>query len=162
MDCLKIREWIYEYSGNEGYNDSMPILTQIQVWWHTFTCSNCAQHLKLFEETKSVMSEDFFPSSPGFENSIMAKITAETEEEETENAHIIPGGISTKRWIAAGIIIMISLITAFFSLDFQNLASEWGMSFLLPMGITIGIILTIYGAVFIGSHLKELSERFGL
>jgi len=30
------------------------------------------------------------------------------------------------------------------------------------MGITIGIILTTYGALFIGSHLKQLSERFGL
>ena len=36
------------------------------------------------------------------------------------------------------------------------------MSFLLPVGITIGVVLTTYGALFIGSHLKELSERFGL
>jgi hypothetical protein len=36
------------------------------------------------------------------------------------------------------------------------------MSYLLPVGITIGIVLTSYGALFIGSHLKELSERFGL
>ncbi|MCL2184646.1 MAG: peptidoglycan-binding protein [Treponema sp.] len=157
MDCLKIKELIYECD-----DDSMPLLNQIQVWWHTLTCSNCAQHSKLFEVTKKIMSEDFFPASPDFEDSIMAKIVAEIEEEELENAHAIPGGISTKRWVVTGIIIMISLVTAFFSLDYQNLASEWGMSFLLPMGITIGIILTIYGAVFIGSHLKELSERFGL
>jgi len=57
---------------------------------------------------------------------------------------------------------MVSLITAFFGLDFKNLASESGISFLLPMGITIGIILTTYGALFISSHLNELSERFGL
>jgi hypothetical protein len=30
------------------------------------------------------------------------------------------------------------------------------------VGITIGIVLTCYGALFIGSHLKELMERFGL
>jgi hypothetical protein len=36
------------------------------------------------------------------------------------------------------------------------------MSFLLPVGITFGIVLTSYGALFIGSHLEEFSERFGL
>jgi hypothetical protein len=36
------------------------------------------------------------------------------------------------------------------------------MSFLLPVGITVGIVLTSYGALFIGGHLKELSERFRL
>jgi hypothetical protein len=33
---------------------------------------------------------------------------------------------------------------------------------MIPIGITIGIMLTGYGALFIGSHLKEFSERFGL
>jgi len=158
MNCIQIKDLIYEYEGND---DSMPLLTHLQIWWHSLTCPGCAQHIHLLEKTRNILNEDFFPRSPELENSIMARITAE-KEEEYEEGFLIPGGMSTKRWVVTGIIIMVSLVTAFFSLDFQNLASEWGMSFLLPMGITIGIILTTYSVIFIGSHLKELSERFGL
>ena len=89
-------------------------------------------------------------------------VAAEEEQQETEEIYAVPGGLSTRGWVIAGLIILVSLVTAFFGLDFQKLALETGMSFLLPVGITIGIVLTSYGALFIGSHLKELSERFGL
>jgi hypothetical protein len=45
-------------------------------------------------------------------------------------------------------------------MDFIKVADTQGSSFLLPVGITIGAVLTGYGALFIGSHLKELSSRF--
>jgi hypothetical protein len=45
-------------------------------------------------------------------------------------------------------------------MDFINIADTQGSSFLLPVGITIGAVVTGYGAFFIGSHLKELSSRF--
>jgi hypothetical protein len=47
-------------------------------------------------------------------------------------------------------------------MNFVAIANSEGSSFLLPVGITIGIVLTCYGALFIGSHLKELSSRFRL
>ena len=159
MNCSKIMGMVYESSGSYAGN-SMPLFSQMQIWLHTLICPNCAQEIERFEVIKSVMREDFFPASPGFEDSIMARIA--TEEEQTEDIYAIPGGISTRGWVISGLIILLSLATAFFGLDFQNLASETGMSFLLPLGITVGIVLTTYGALFIGSHLKELSERFGL
>jgi hypothetical protein len=47
-------------------------------------------------------------------------------------------------------------------MDFEKVAHRQGSSFLIPVGITIGVVVTGYGALFIASHLKELSERFGL
>jgi hypothetical protein len=157
MGCSKILDMVYECS-----EDSMPLLNQIQVWLHTVTCPNCAQEIERFEVSKAIMREDFFPPSPNLEDSIIAKIAIEEEQTETVESYAVPGGLSTRGWVIAGLIILISLATAFFGLDFQNLADETGMSFLLPVGITIGIVLTTYGALFIGSHLKELTERFGL
>ena len=157
MICSKILDMVYEYSEN-----SMPLLNQIQVWLHTIVCPNCAQEIERFEVSKAIMREDFFPPSPGLENSIMSRIAAEENIQETEETYAVPGGLSTKGWVIAGFIILLSFATAFFGLDFQNLADQTGTSFLLPVGITIGIILTTYGALFIGSHLKELTERFGL
>jgi hypothetical protein len=163
MGCSKILDMFYEYSGNDpGAENSMPLLNQIQIWLHTLVCPNCAQEIERFEVSRSIMCEDFFPYSPGLEDVIMARIAAEEEQTETEEVYAVPGGISTRKWVIAGLIILVSLATAFFGLDFQKIADETGMSFLLPVGITIGIVLTTYGALFIGSHLKELTERFGL
>jgi len=140
----------------------MPLLTQIEVSLHTFFCPSCAKEIELYEKTREILSRDFFPAAPGIEDSIMAKIAAEDVISDTQETYATPGGISTRGWVIAGIILMVSLVTAFFGLDFQNIARESGSSFLLPVGITIGIILTVYGALFIGSHLKELTKRFGL
>ncbi|MCL2244154.1 MAG: peptidoglycan-binding protein [Treponema sp.] len=163
MNCAKVMDMIYEFSGRD--NDvSMPLSSQIQVWLHALMCQNCAREIERFEISKSVMRNDFFPSSPLHEDYIMARITSAHEHEEIaeSDAYAVPGGISTRNWIIAGIIILISLSTIFIGFDFQTLADETGISFLLPIGITVGIILTIYCALFIGSHLKELTERFGL
>lgn len=156
MTCSKILDMVYEDS------DSMPLFGQIQVWVHTIFCPNCAQEIERYQVSRSILKDDFFPLSPGLEDSIMAKIGAHEEAQEFKDDYSVPGGISTRGWIIAGLIILISLATAFFGFDFRNLTDESGISFMLPMGITIGIVLTTYGALFIGSHLKELSERFGL
>jgi len=163
MDCSKVKDLIYEYSGNDhGGENSMPLLDQIQIGFHTFFCQSCARKIELYENTRNILREDFFTQSPELENSIMIKIASEDELSGARESYTAPGGISIRGWVIAGLIIMISLVTAFFGIDFKNLASESGMSFLLPIGITIGVVVTTYGALFIGSHLKELSERFGL
>jgi len=163
MSCSKILDMVYEYSGNEPLSGcSMPLVNQVQVWLHTIVCPNCAQEIERFEVSKSIMREDFFPASADLEDAIMARIAEQRQETAEETPYAIPGGISTRGWIIAGLVILVSLVTAFFGLDFQKLANESGISFLLPVGITIGCVLTIYGALFIGSHLKELTERFGL
>ncbi|MDR1575668.1 MAG: peptidoglycan-binding protein [Treponema sp.] len=166
MSCNKILDEIYEYSGGEP----MPLLLQLRVGLHLLVCPSCAQEVERFEVARDILYNDFMPLSPGFEDSVMAQIAAGEEDalaafdaEETPlNAFAIPGGLSTRGWVIAGLITLVSLVTAFFGLDFERVAREAGMSFLLPVGITIGIVLTAYGALFIGSHLKEFSERFGL
>jgi len=160
MNCSKIMDLFYEsQEGGESIGGTMPFLNQIQVWAHSLFCPVCAEKIEHYEAAKIIMKEDFFPSTPpSLEETIMARIDAEQADE----AHDTIGGFSTQSWVIAGFVILISLATAFFGIAFQSLALESGMSFMLPIGITIGIVLTTYGAFFIGSHLKELSERFGL
>jgi hypothetical protein len=174
MSCTKILDKVYEYAGEEPHSESsMPLLVQLQVGFHLLICPDCAQAVERFEVTRDILRYDFLPPSPGFEDLVMARIAAEEgaslaafEEidaiEETGPGALIPGGLSTRGWVIAGLVMLLSLATAFFGLDFNKVALDAGMSFLLPVGITIGIVLTSYGALFIGSHLKELSERFGL
>jgi len=154
MNCSEILSMVYEES------DSMPLFNQIRVWLHTIFCPNCAQEIERYHVSRAILQNEFFPISPDLEESIMAKI--DTLDEQRDIIDAVPGGLSTRGWVIAGLIIFISLATAFFGFDFRHLTDESGMSFILPMGITIGIVITTYGALFIGSHLKELSERFGL
>ena len=158
MSCTKILDKVYEYGGGED----MSLLIQLRIGFHLLICPNCAQEVERFEVTRDILRSDFLPPAPeGLEDSIMALVAA---REETTAAEVFeaPGGLSTRGWAIAGLIVMVSLVTAFFGLNFERIAHEAGMSFLLPVGITIGIVLTSYGALFIGSHLKEFSERFGL
>jgi len=159
MNCSKILDLVYEYSGSEfAPEDSMPLFAQIQVWLHSVFCPHCTQEIERLEEARNIMRRDFFASSAQLEDSIMAKITDEKDIE----PYAVPGGLSTRAWAIAGLIILVSLATAFFGIDFQKIADETGISFLLPVGITIGIVLTTYCVFFIGSHIREFTERFGL
>jgi len=157
MNCEKILDMFYE-------DDEMPIINQLQINLHAFFCSSCAEKIEKYETAKSAMKDFLLQQNawPDLEESIMSGLRPEQPNEEENESSSIPSVLSTRRWVIAGLILMVSLTTVFFGLDFKKLASESGMSFLLPMGITIGIVLTTYGALFIGSHLKELSERFGL
>lgn len=73
-----------------------------------------------------------------------------------------PAAFSLRGWAVIGFFLLLSLSTSFFGENFGEIAAAEGLSFLLPVGITVGMAVTCYGALFIGSHLKELSTRFRL
>jgi len=160
MSCSRVMDIYYD-------ENHISLFSQIRISLHTLFCADCAQKIEQYENAKEIMREDFIPALPwiSLEEPIMSRLHDDQisiEDNYSETPYSIPGVPSTRGWVIAGIVLVVSLITAFFGFDFQSLASESGISFTLPMGITIGIILTTYGALFIGSHLKELSERFGL
>ena len=154
MNCKKVLDLAYEH-------EKMPLIMRIRIGLHLLVCPGCAREIERLEVGREVLRNDFFPSSPGIEDTIMAMIAAEEEAVEALEARV-RSGFSTKGWVIAGVVLLVSLVTAFFSLDFHHIVHDSGMSFVIPISITIGIILTSYGLVFIGSHLKELTERFGL
>ncbi|MDR1857874.1 MAG: peptidoglycan-binding protein [Treponema sp.] len=160
MSCAKILDKVYEYSGGE--RNEMPLLAQIQVGLHLLLCPDCAQEVERFEVCRDLFRGDFMPPSPGLEDAVMAMVAVEQGDVLDDREAEVAGGFSTRGWVIAGLVMLVSLATAFFGLDFNRVALAAGMSFLIPVGITIGMALTIYGALFIGSHLKELTERFGL
>ena len=154
MDCKTVLNACYE-SADDG---SLPLLTKIRVGLHLLFCPSCPVELKHLRCIEEVMKTDFFPFSPGFENVVMECLL----EDETKGSTDIPAGFSIRLWVAIGFFVLLSLSTSFFGMDFIRIANAEGLSFLLPVGITIGVVLTCYGALFIGSHLEELSNRFRL
>ena len=144
------------------YGQEMPLLSRIQVGLHLLFCPDCARQAERFGMCRDILHNDFLPPSPGLEDTVMTMIAAEESEALNPLEAELPGGFSTRGWVIAGLVMLVSLATAFFGLEFKKIALDAGISFMIPIGITIGIVLTSYGALFIGSHLKELTERFGL
>jgi hypothetical protein len=60
------------------------------------------------------------------------------------------------------VIVLLSLSSAFIGMNANQIAPQEWTYFLLPLGLTVGIFVTGYGTLFIGTHLKELAERFKL
>ena len=115
--------------------------------------------LRNLQHVEEIMKTDFHPPSPGLEGLIMERLYQESADEVMSDA---PTVFSFRGWVIIGFFVLLSLSSAFLGMDFVEIADSEGLSFLLPVGLTIGIVLTGYGALFIGSHLKSLSIRFGL
>ena len=155
MDCNSIMDAMYE---SEKVS-SMPLVTQMRIKLHLLLCSDCAGELRKLQRLDEIIKTDFFPPSPELEESIMECLFEDTIMEEKTD---ISAGFSFRGWIVIGFFVLLSLSSSFFGINFTQIADAEGLSFLLPVGITIGIVVTCYGALFIGSHLEELSTRFRL
>jgi hypothetical protein len=143
---------------------SFSFLTRLRVWWHFLHCPRCAAAAAALETAQSIMQAGFFPPAPALEEAVMDAIRREALDPGDVPAEITspPETVSFRSWVIAGFIILLSLSSAFFGLDFAEVAEEGGSSFLIPVGLTVGMVVSVYGALFIGTHLKELSSRFGL
>jgi hypothetical protein len=140
-------------------DENLPLLTRIRIELHLLFCPECTRELRNLQYLEEIMKTDFIPHCPDFEKPVMECLYEEADLEEEIDA---PTGFSFRGWVLIGFFVLLSLSSSFFGISFGVIANEEGLSFLLPVGITIGIVLTCYGALFIGSHLKELSARFGL
>jgi hypothetical protein len=155
MNCHEVMDRVYEFEGNTAPS----FFTQLRIQLHILHCSQCAGEIEKLETARRLMTGSFFPPAPGgLEERIMRSINLEDPMEEFPEI----AGVSFRSWVVTGLIILISLSTSFLGMDFSKVAAHWGSSFLLPIGITIGAVISAYGALFIGSHLKELSDRFNL
>lgn len=155
MTCRDVIDTLYEYY----HEESLSLLKRLQIEFHLIFCPPCAGEYKKLEKVREIIKTDFFSAPPpGLEDRIMAEI----EQEVSRETIPVVAGVPFRSWVITGFIVLVSLATASLGIDFSRLADTLGTSFLLPIGITIGTIITGYGALFIGSHLEELSERFGL
>ena len=155
MNCDTVVDTIYEAEKDI----SLPIMTQIRIGLHLLFCPSCTEEIKKLRCIEEIMQNDFFPPSPDFGELLMERLVEEADIEEETDA---PTGFSFRGWVLIGFFVLLSLSSAFFGMNFVKITDTEALSLLLPLGITTGMALTCYGALFIGSHLKELSTRFGL
>jgi len=155
MDCQTVLDVVY-YSDK---HNTLPILAQVRIWFHLLFCPVCPIELENLRNIEDIMKTEFLPPSPDFEEIIMKHLYDVSNIVEKTDA---PSGFSLRSWIIIGFFVLLSLSSSFFSINFIEIADAEGLSFLLPVGLTIGMVVTCYGALFIGSNLNKLSTRFKL
>jgi hypothetical protein len=64
--------------------------------------------------------------------------------------------VSYRDWIVSGLVIAVSMALIPFGDDFNSIKAIFGMSYTLPLMLGLGLVITLYGAVFIATHMEEL------
>ena len=153
LSCDDVMDIIFESSGD----DLVSLLLKLRLTFHLFFCDQCSEMMRKMEILKNMPPSQFLPPSPSFEEIVMERLAEDFLEDRAMDA---PGGFSFRSWVIIGFIILVSLATSFFGIDFIQVAFGRDSSYLISLGIIVGLILTGYGAFFIASHLEELREHF--
>jgi hypothetical protein len=153
MNCREFMDQVAESSGEHP-----PLGLRLKIGFHLLCCPRCAAEASRFEAARELLKAGAFPPAPDLESLIMARIEASLPEEGAE----ITGEIPFRSWVITGVIVILSLSSAFIGMNANQIAPGDWTAFLLPLGLTVGLFVTGYGALFIGTHLKEFSEWFRL
>jgi len=152
MKCEDVTNKLWDQWGDEEGS----FIDKVMITLHLARCPRCAEEARRLGFLRGFLGGAFFPPAPSLpvmELLPWDEVCGEAWEE---------GGVSTRRWVLTGCFVLLSLGSAFFGMDFVRVAGFHGASFLVPVGITVGVVLTCYGALFIASHLEEFSVRFNL
>jgi hypothetical protein len=166
-DLLKVKEKMKDQKMkcNERLNKilgadddtTLSLFMRLQFYVHTFFCDHCRFVINQYDDSAELMRNNFFYDTPDMSDSIMHQILSEESIPDNNEIH---EWVSFKKWIIAGCIILVSLVSAFFGFNFNEVASSTDSSYMLSIGLLIGLIVSIYGLLFIGTQMKQLRHFF--
>ncbi|MDR3356906.1 MAG: peptidoglycan-binding protein [Spirochaetaceae bacterium] len=152
MNCNKVLDSLY-------YSDKYtPLITRLLIALHIRHCPKCAAHWQALQTAAVLLEEDFFPPSESHADSIMALV----EADEPFAASRDRDAVSLRAWIITCLALLFSLSSAYLGIDYLTPLDIRTINFMLPVGITVGGAITAFCAIFIGCHIKELSDWLGL
>ena len=153
MNCNEVLDFLY-YS-----DDGIPFVKRILIALHIRYCPKCAMHLHTLQTASTLLKEDFFPPAENIADSVMA--LAQADEPLTGQSHELQS-VSLRAWIITGFALLFSLSSAYLGIDYLTPIDTRTINFMLPVGITVGGVITAFCAIFIGCHIKEFSKWLGL
>lgn len=153
MTCQRATELIDQYGGEA----SIPLLPRLRLAFHLSYCKGCAQESARLRRVYTFLRTDYIPEAPDLSDAIMNEICAPQETETLDGEPV-----SLKNWVLVGVIVFFSLLLSSVGLEFSAPGILLRSNLLLPITLTLGFGVTIYGGVFIATHMEDFSERFGL
>jgi hypothetical protein len=121
------------------------------VTWHILFCKKCRTEIfALRDKFKELKNGAAYTVPVDLTESIMYKINLL----EVQYEH----NVSNFKWILVGTVIFSSLMLFTFSDSFMSLKPFFGRVLEVPISIVMGVGITIYASLFIGSHLEYLKQ----
>lgn len=126
---------------------SIPFLVRL----HTLRCRKCRLEIREMRIRLAV-----FEYHPPYE----AKRDASDEIMRTiiANEKLYSSGMSFKKWIAVGLVILLSRFAITFSDTLAWLQNQFGSSLDIPLNIVLGLAMSIYAVLFIGTHMDDIKK----
>ncbi|MGO8695234.1 MAG: hypothetical protein ACLQMF_16350 [Rectinemataceae bacterium] len=121
---------------------------------HLDSCDLCRAKVKAFQKAILTFSEDIasLPSAAEgeFDDRVMAIVRLLPEPQHEF--------FTVRDWIIAGFVILLSMALMPLGQDFERLLAVFGTSFALPLALVLGLGITIYGVLFVGTHIDEAMD----
>lgn len=143
MNCER---WMQQYMGLDS-GESLPLPLRI----HTLFCARCRAEIRGMEMALLAMQRFAPPSPEDLSREIMSSVMRGV----SEDGRIVP----LYNWVAGGILLLAGVILVRFGDSFIWLKERFGIDLELPLAIVLGVVLSVYAAVFVGTHIEELARR---
>lgn len=146
MNCERAGELIERRTGDGPLPFSLRL--------HIFRCPSCAAEAKRMKAAVLVLK------------GMLPRLPADFSDAVANALRGAPGleaaPVSFRNWVIVGATMLAATGLSPLGADFGWIKTVFGSGFLLPLNIVLGLILTGYCALFIGTHLTEFADRLKL
>jgi hypothetical protein len=146
MNCGKAGKLIAERTGDGALPFSLRL--------HLFFCPTCAGEARRMGAALEALRSAPLPAAPDFVGSVMGAVRLLPAHE--------PAPVSYRDWIIVGSIILGAITLSPLSSSLGWIKRAFGSGFLLPLNLVLGLLIAGYCALFIGTHMDEISEKMKL
>lgn len=145
MKCSKI---VDKYLDQEDMG-----VVPFRVRLHALRCSRCRQEIaQLRKEIKKLRTKAPFDMKRDLSDNIMYRIGLTIIHVENR--------VSIAKWLSVGLVIFASIVLFSYS-DYSIWVKEhFGSSFDIPMSMVLGLLISAYVLLFIGTNMEQLKKVF--
>lgn len=125
---------------------------------HLSGCKGCRlEEAKLRLAMMALRSPDCLRTDDELTDRIMTAVQAEPSPHEVTEPH---GPMPLRNWLLAGVLIFGGILGLHYSESFEWLRLAFGEAIDLAMGLILGVFLTTYLCLLVGSNLKRVQRLF--
>ena len=122
------------------------------VRWHIMLCRSCRNEIRVMRDIfLNAQIQPMIKIPRDMTDLIMRKII--------DSDVVFEKNISFYRWLLAGLVILASMFLISYSNSFTWLKQHFGSGIEIPINIVLGLVISLYAASFIGTHIDE-AKRF--
>lgn len=118
---------------------------------HLVSCASCKRHVEAVDTVLGALRDA--------ESATCERAGERLEDRVMAAIRLMPPpqrDFSVRDWIIAGSVIATSMLLIPLGEYFARFNEAFGARYTLPLSLVLGIVLTAYGALFVGTHMDEV------